>query len=358
MMSGLEAATGQPAPGAQGGLLASIAKSGTSLEAYSGYSSPMYVVGANQPLVTVHVIEPTAINHVALEQVLSQGVPIPPNAQSAAGTDGHLTIYQPSSETLWDLWRACSPEGANNQMSWVAAQSCPSTPAATWTVQYGGVMRNVSQSLGYFDSSSLPGSSASFWGSTATSLPVAAGMVTMAELQAGQINHALALDVPGYGLPGAACAYYNWRLANNMGATPVAWPAQRGDGTYFGPDCIPEGARLRIEPGFNLNSIQLPKVARMFALAAQKYGMIVRDRDAGGVSFFAEDPVSLRQQGVKLNPYTGQAWSNTGSTPTQGSLLAGAPAWSLLKNFPWSHVQVMKLTICHAKLAPCPPAGD
>jgi hypothetical protein len=86
--------------------------------------------------------------------------------------------------------------------------------------------------------------------------------------------------------------------------------------------------------------------------------MIVRDRDAGGVSFFAEDPVSLRQQGVKLNPYTGQAWSNTGSTPTQGSLLAGAPAWSLLKNFPWSHVQVMKLTICHAKLAPCPPAGD
>jgi fibronectin type 3 domain-containing protein len=358
MMTGTEPSTGQPGPGAQGGLLASIAKSGTSLEAYSGYSSPVYVVPANQPLVAVHVIEPTAINHTALEQVLSQGVPIPPNAQSAAGTDGHMTIYQPSTETLWDLWRACSPEGPNNQMSWVAAQSCPKTSAQSWTVQYGGVMRNTSQSLGYFDSGSDPGFSAFFWGSTATSLPVAAGMVTMAELQAGQINHALALDIPGYGLPGAACAYYNWRLPNNMGSTPVAWPAQRGDGTYFGPDCVPEGARLRIEPGFNLSSIQLPKVARMFAVAAQKYGMIVRDRDAGGVSFFAEDPVSLRGEGAKLNPYTNQPWTNPGSSPSQSSLLAGAPTWSMFKNFPWSHVQVMKMTICHAKLAPCPPAGD
>jgi hypothetical protein len=358
MMTGTEPGTGGPAPGAQGGLLASIAKSGTSLEAYSGYSTPVYVVAANQPLVPVHVIEPTAIHHTTLEQVLSQGAPIPPGAQSAAGTDGHMTIYQPSSETLWDLWRACSPEGPNNQTSWVAPQSCPKTPAQTWTVQYGGVMRNVSQSLGYFDSGSDPGFSAFFWGSTATSLPVAAGMVTMAELQSGQINHALALDIPGYGLPGAACAYYNWRLQNNMGSNPVAWPAQRGDGTYFGADCIPEGARLRIEPGFDLNGVGLPKVARMFAVAAQKYGMIVRDRDAGGVSFFAEDPVSLRAAGAKLNPYTNQPWSNTGSSPSQSGLLAGAPAWSLFKNFPWSHVQVLKMTICHAKLAACPPTGD
>jgi fibronectin type 3 domain-containing protein len=358
MLIGIEPSTGQPAPGAQGGLMASINKTGTSLAAYSGYSSPTYIVPANQPLVPVHVLEPTVVNHVTLEQELSQGVPIPPNAQSAAGTDGHMSIYQPSTETLWDLWRACSPEGPNNQESWVAAQTCPSTPASTWTVQYGGVMRNVSQSLGYFDANSDPGFSGYFWGSTATSLPVAAGMVTMAELQAGEIKHALALDIPGYGLPGAACAYYNWRLPNNMGTTPIAYPAQRSDGTYFGPDCIPQGARLRIDPTFNLNSIQLPKVARMFAVAAQKYGMIVRDRDAGGVSFFAEDPVSLRQEGVPLNPYTSQAWTNAGSSPSPSGLLAGNPTWSLFKNFPWSHVQVMKLTICHSKLTPCPAAGN
>jgi len=358
MMNGIEPSTGQPAPEAQGGLMASITKTGTTLNAYSGYSSPMYVVPANQPLVPVNVIEPTVSNHIALQKVLSKGVPIPPNAQSAAGTDGHMTIYQPSTNTLWDLWRACSPEGPNNYESWVAHQTCPSMPASTWTVQYGGVMTNVSENLGYFDANSDPGYSGYFWGATATSLPVAAGMVTMAELQQGEIKHALALDIPGYGLPGAVCAYYNWKLPNDMGLTPVAWPAQRSDGTYFGPDCIPEGAKLRIEPGFNLNSIQLPKVARMFAVAAQKYGMIVRDRDAGGVSFFAEDPVSLRQEGVKLNPYTGQVWSNAGSSPSSSGLLAGNPTWSMFKNFPWNHVQVLQPTICHAKLSPCPSSGD
>ena len=358
MMSGIEPSTGQPAPETQGGLLASIAKSGTAIDSYAGYSSPIYVVPANQPLVPVNVIEPAVLNHVALQTVLSKGVPIPPGAQSATGTDGHMTIYQPATNTLWDLWRACSPEGPNNSMPWVVAQTCPSKPAPTWTVQYGGVMTNVSQSLGYFDANSDPGYSAFNWGATATSLPVAAGMVTMAELQAGEINHALALDIPGYALPGAACAYNNWRLPNDMGITPIAWPAQRGDGGYFGADCIPEGTRLRIEPSFNLNSIQLPKVTRMFALAAQKYGMIVRDRDQGGVSFFVEDPTSLKQLGAKLNPYTGLPWSNSGSNPSANSLLYGSPGWSLFKNFPWNHVEVLQPTICHAKMAPCPQEGD
>ncbi len=358
MMSGISPETGQPAEGAQGGLLASITKTGTTLEAYSGYSSPVYVVPADQPLVPVNVIEPKVVNHVALEKVLSKGVPIPPNAQSATGTDGHMTIYQPSTNTLWDLWRACSPEGPNNYESWIASQNCPKTPAPTWTVQYGGVMTSVSQSLGYFDTNSDPGYSGYFWGATATSLPVAAGMVTMAELQAGEIKHALALDIPGYGLPGAVCAYNNWKLPNDEGVTPMVWPAQRSDGTYFGPDCIPEGARLRLEPSFNLNSIQLSKVARMFAVAAQKYGMIVRDKDAGGVSFFAEDPVSLKQEGVKLDPYTELPWTNAGASPGKNGLLAGNPTWSLFKNFPWSHVQVMKMTVCHVVLTSCPQGGD
>ena len=72
MMTGLEPSTGEAAE-VQGGLLASIAKSGTSLEGYSGYSSPVYVVPANQPLVPLHVLEPMVVNHVALEQDLSKG---------------------------------------------------------------------------------------------------------------------------------------------------------------------------------------------------------------------------------------------------------------------------------------------
>ena len=61
---------------------------------------------------------------------------------------------------------------------------------------------------------------------------------------------------------------------------------------------------------------------------------------------------------MPLNPYTNQAWTNAGSNPSSSGLLSGNPTWSLFKNFPWSHVQVLKMTICHAKLAPCPISGD
>ena len=67
--------------------------------------------------------------------------------------------------------------------------------------------------------------------------------------------------------------------------TPNAWPAQRSDGTSTGTDCIPEGSRLRIDPNFDLNSIKLPAVTRMIAVAAQKYGMIMMDRAAVGDEF-------------------------------------------------------------------------
>ena len=118
----------------------------------------------------------------------------------------------------------------------------------------------------------------------------------MAELQAGEIKHALAVDIPGYGLPGAACAYNNWRLPNDMGVTPIAYPAQRGDGTYFGPDCIPEGGttadRTQLQPQLAAVAEGREDVRRRRSEVPE---WIVRDRDAGGVSFFAEDSVSLRR---------------------------------------------------------------
>ncbi|MEA2248313.1 MAG: hypothetical protein QOH46_2842, partial [Solirubrobacteraceae bacterium] len=355
MMRGVDAA-GTTVAGAQGGLMASAASVGTQFS-YLSYSSPLYVVGPGQPRVPMR-ITPVLSHHGPLIQALSGGVPIPPSAQSGAGSDGHMTVYQPSSDTLWEFWRACSPFGPNN-FGGQSPQRCPATPDRTWTAQYGGVMTNVSSTGGYFDDQSFPGLSGWYWGATATSLPISAGMVTMEELKSGHIDHALALNIPGYGNPGAVCAYTWWRSPNGMGPRPIAWPAQRSDGTYLGPDCIPEGSRLRIDPNFDLNSISMPKVARMYAVAAQKYGMIVRDRAAAGLQFFAEDPISLKQQGEPLNPYTDLPWGNNGSAPKASGLLQGNPTWSMFKTFPWSKVQVLSGAICHQHPpGPCPQQGN
>jgi len=71
------------------------------------------------------------------------------------------------------------------------------------------------------------------------------------------------------------------------------WPANRTDGTSTSPTAIPEGTRFRLDPKLNVAALGLPPMGAAIALAAQRYGMIVRDR-GGGVVLYAEDPRPLR----------------------------------------------------------------
>src|SRR5213079_1948589 len=116
------------------------------------------------------------------------------------------------------------------------------------------------------------------WGSSASSLPMAGGMVTIAELQSGHIDHALQLLIP----------------TSQKGV--FAWPAQRTDGTDTSSTAIPEGARFRLDPNLDLSQLSLPPVTRMMAEAAQTYGMIVNDVTHGTVGFRIEDPTPLMRQ--------------------------------------------------------------
>jgi hypothetical protein len=265
-------------------------------------STPFYVVPAGQRKVFVKL--DTGSWGAELQAALAQGVPIPPDAVPAAGPDGHMTIYQPATDTLWEFWKAVrKPDG--------------------WHASWGGVMRHVSSNPGYYTGSSWPGltgPSGWNWGSTATSLPVIAGTIRIAELRAGAIPHALALDIP------EACAHV------------FSWPAQRTDGTSTAPDCLPEGARLRLDPTLDLAKLDLPPVTRILARAAQRYGIIVRDVTHHAVGFYAEDPTP-----TGTNPYLGPK-----------GLYDGLRPWSFLPQFPWAHLQLLKLTECTS--APCLPA--
>ena len=229
---------------------------------------------ANQPTVPVR-LDAGAWNG-ALQQTLD-AVPIPPSAQPAAGPDGHLTVWQPATDRMWELFQA-------------------HMTADGWHASYGGAMANVSSSPGYYDASSWPGLSQPSWGATATSLPVIAGTIMIDELKAGVIPHALALNIP-------------WAKPN-----VYSWPAQRTDGSSTDPNAIPEGARFRLDPTADLAKRNLPPMTRMMAMAAQQYGMIVRDQTGHAVSFFAENPA---QYGT--DPYTSPGGFFGGPDP--------APSW-------------------------------
>ena len=146
------------------------------------------------------------------------------------------------------------------------------------------------------------------WGATASSLPIEAGLITLADLASGQINHAIAIEIPAAEAPVHYC------------------PAQRTDGNDTSPGAIPEGAHFRLDPALDLSTISMPPITRMIATAAQRYGLIVNDQTAWNVSFRAEDPTPLIQAG-QPNPYTTYFG---GQSPTQ-----------FLSYFPWSRLQLL-----------------
>jgi hypothetical protein len=247
------------------------------------YSTPVYTVPIDQPTVRVALDEMAA--YLPLLQRAWEQVPIPPDARPAAGTDGQMVVWQPSTDTMWEFWRA-------------------SRQADGWHARYGGRMEHVSGNPGYFTDPSN-------WGATATSLPLLGGLIRLDELAAGHIDQALAMAIP------------------ETRASCFSWPAQRTDGTVIGEQAIPEGTRFRIDPGLDLSAMPMRPIVRMLAEAAQRYGIVIRDR-AGAVTFYAEDPTPIGQ-----NPYAGPS----------GYFGAGYLDQLLRQEFPWQHLQALRTQV-------------
>jgi hypothetical protein len=252
-------------------------------------TTPLYIVPADQATVRV-TLDPGSWK-VGLQQTF-EAVPIPASATAASGPDAHMTIWQPSTDRLWEFFKA-------------------SKKADGWHASFGGAIANVSRSPGHFNTESWPGLSQSWWGATATSLPVVAGTMMIDELKAGVIPHALAMNIP-------------WAKPKTY-----SWPAQRTDGSSTDPNAIPEGARFRLDPKLDLNRLNLPPMTRAMAVAAQRYGMIVRDQTGHAISFFAENPAPHG-----TNPYT-----------LAGGFYGGPNPSAVMRAFPWDHVQLVKMEL-------------
>lgn len=261
--------------------LASVSAEGAWINT-TGYSTPVYRVPGNQRRVRVILDQATGV-HNELRRAISR-VPIPAGARPAEGTDGNLVVWQPSTRTMWEFWGA---RRAHNG----------------WHARFGGRMSHLRSGPGYFPRD--PG-----WGATATGLPLLGGLIRLAELKAGRIDHAISMAVP------------------DTRAGVYAWPAQRTDGTSHHPLALPEGSRLRLDPRLDLDRLQMPRIVRLIAEAAQRYGIIVTDRGEN-IAFYAEDPTPYRR-----NPY----W------PGRREHFSGESPDRLLAAFPWSELQLL-----HAK---------
>jgi hypothetical protein len=249
------------------------------------YASPVFTVGSDVPKIKVTQwdCQKKGYSDPALAEQWSS-VPIPDYAIQSGGTDGEMTIYQPSTDTVWEFWQAKKKNGR-------------------WQACWGGRLDGASKGPGVF---------AGHYGTTATSLPFLGGQITAEELARGEIRHAIGIA-----------------LVETEASNIFSWPAQRSDG--FNPqkarNRIPEGIRFRLDPAVDIESLNMSRAGKIIAKAAQKYGFVVWDK-GGAIAIRAQNSVSYTVHGGP-DPYP--------------SLFDGKPAYTVLNGFPWDRLQFLPM---------------
>ena len=190
---------------------------------------------------------------------------VPGTAVANTGADQHLVVLDNGVET--DFW-GFSRSSNGTPQAWSIWQSfCgPFSSAGQCPTQFGNA-----------------------GAANAARIALLAGLVRPSEIAAGNIQHALAFTIP-------------------QTAPGFRAPAQGSDGRT--PGGIPEGARIQLDPTYQIPANMPPWIATI-CRALQRYGAILTD-SGGTLAFYGESPV-------------------TGSWPAGvGGSLAGIP-WSRMR---------------------------
>jgi hypothetical protein len=250
------------------------------------YASPVYVAEEKTPRVAVRPWDCQKKGYIDRGLTAQwNSVPIPEYAQPADGTDSEMTVYSPSTNTMWEFWVARKTDGV-------------------WEACWGGRMENVSSSSGIWP---FP------YGTTATGLPFVGGQLSIDELQRGEINHVMGIS-----------------LVDTERSSVVSWPANRSDGgtnAENASDRIPEGLRFRLDPAVDVNSLKMHPVGKAIARAAQIYGFVVWDK-AGAIGLRAENPKSVTLRKLP-DPYS--------------AIFNGTASYAILEGFPWDRLQFLPM---------------
>lgn len=202
-------------------------------------------------------------------------VPIPDQATPQSGSDGAMVIVDHGNDRVYEFWRAArSGDG--------------------WTTTWGSVSR-------------LSGNG---WSSTATGAGASrlGGVIRVSELTAGIIPHALVLQ------------------SSNTCSDVFRFPAVKTDGNSTRSDCIPEGARLQLDPALEVTAMNsLTPAERAIAVAMQRYGAYVIDTGGAKLSMSFERPAD----------------ATAASTGPQYSVVGLSWDHMSLSGIPWSRLRLL-----------------
>jgi hypothetical protein len=258
---------------------------------------PVYVVPAGYPRRPLRIASYNmgTVGAAPLDALLQAGVPAPLDLATGAGADNSAILYQPETDTMWELY-----------------QLSKSSPSLSYvdTAAWGGVVFGVSNFEGTFtdkfrsDGVQVGGNR---WGASATSISLAGGLLEPSEVASGHIDHALPMVV--------AHAQFNPLL--------FVAPATRGDGDFRdSPGYAPEGIRIVFPPGSDFSRVR-PEFMPV-ANCIQEFGIITMDKTGGGVA-------------LKIREGMSDEWVEV-LTLYKTDALAG---WRYMSSLPWHQAVIV-----------------
>jgi hypothetical protein len=203
-------------------------------------------------------------------ELSQQPIQIPSDASPAPGSDGSMVVI--NGRKGYDFWRARK------------------TSLTGWTAAWGTRFNLAGRGTGN--------------GATGAGVPLLAGLPRLAEMERGQIEHALDF------------------VTSNTCASVYRYPASKTDGRSEDSECIPEGARIQLDPSINVNAIPgISPGEKIVAHALAVYGAYCKDTGGARLAFGFEDPVG------KPNPYPALGFH-----------------WDYydMSHIPWNHLRVLR----------------
>ena len=217
------------------------------------FGVPIWDADASTPRYDVKCLEPWGT--CGLEE---QPVPLPDEAFATDVTDdGAMVVIDSSTRTSYEFYDGQKLDG-------------------TWQAGWGDAVDIDGDGTG---------------GATGAGISRLAGVIRASEIAARVIDHALVFST------------------NNACAKVYRYPATKTDGTSTRSDCIPEGARIQLDPDIDLDKItDFTPAEKAVARALQTYGAYAIDNGGANMAFIFEVPSG------EEDPYqnAGLAWDYYG----------------------------------------------
>jgi hypothetical protein len=217
------------------------------------YGIPVYEPAADVPRYALRTL---MAPEWGSDPFAGETVPLRAHYRPSAGSDGAMVVLDRTSGRSYEFWRYDWNDGR---------------PVTAW----GGVQSLTADGTG--------------GGATGAGVSRLAGVVRAKEIAAGVIDHTLVFS------------------SDQNCSKDFRYPATKTDGHSSQSDCLPEGARVQLDPAVDVNALPgATRAEKIVARALQRYGAVNVDNGGARMAFTFEAPTD------ESNPYraTGLAWDS------------------------------------------------